>query len=178
MKLKELRENEPLKVIEVSEHVEMSNFNYVQNINPVTIEYKRIQMKIFTDGEIEKESEEISQNVEEYYLNKRKYQYDVDTLKVKNIYFKNYSYIITFLIASEVMTVGTINGWYDVVKDIKVYLKNSKDKKALKNAKQAIKEINNVDYSMPEMLLSQEKKTNNFETEKISKNVYCLKKIK
>ena len=40
------------------------------------------------------------------------------------------------------------------------------------------KEINNVDYSMPEMLLSQEKKTNNFETEKISKNVYCLKKIK
>lgn len=117
----------------------------------------------------------------EIYRIKRKYQYYVDTLKTKNIYFKNHSYVITYLIANEFMTVGNVCGWFDIVKDVSIYLKNPKDKKALKCAKQAIREIenhsNSVDYSsLFGMLFSQEKGLHKFETEKISKNVYNLKK--
>ena len=79
------------------------------------------------------------------------------------------------------MTIGNIRGWFGVVKEVSIYLKNPKDKKALKCAKQAIREIenhnNNVDYSsLFGMLVSQGKGLQKFETEKISKNVYSLKK--
>lgn len=186
MKFTELKENEPLEVIEITNHIVFPRFP-----NPTTgkrdidsdivSEDKRIQMRIFTDGEIEKESEETSQNIDEYYIGKKKYQYDVDTLKTKKVYFKNHSYVITYLIANEFMTIGNARGWFDVVKEVSIYLKNPKDKKALKCAKQAIREIenhnNSVDYSsLFGMLFSQGKGLQKFETEKISKNVYSLKK--
>ena len=38
-------------------------------------------MKVFTDGEIVCEDEVISQNIDEYYIGKTKYPYDVNTLK-------------------------------------------------------------------------------------------------
>ena len=185
MKFTELKEQEPLEVIEVTKLIMFPEFP-----NPTTgkidrktetVENKRIQMRIFTDGEIAKESEETTQKIKEYYIGKRKYQYDVDILKTKNIYFKNHSYVITYLIANELMTVGNVRGWFDVVKEVSIYLQNPKDKKALKCAKQAIREIanhnNSVDHSsLFGMLFPQEKELQKFETEKISKNVYSLKK--
>ena len=79
------------------------------------------------------------------------------------------------------MTVGNVHGWFDVIKEVSIYLQNPKDKKSLKCAKQAIREIanhnNSVDYSsLFGMLFSQGKELQKFETEKISKNVYSLKK--
>ena len=180
MKFKELRENEPLKVIEVSRHVKRPTFNREITLSSDIIEVKQIQMKIFTDGEIEKESEEVSQNIEEYYIGKKKYQHHVDTLKAKNIYFKNHSYVIAYLIANEVMTVGTVSGEFGIIKDVSIYLQNPKDKKALKSAKQVIKEIEKhnkiTNPSLYEMLFSQGIGLEKIETEKISKNVYSLKK--
>lgn len=183
MKFKELRENEPLKVIEVSRHVKRPTFNREITLSSDIIEVKQIQMKIFTDGEIEKESEEISLNIDEYYICKKKYQYDVDTLKNKKLYFKNHSYVITFLIASELMNVGKVGGWFDVVKEVSIHLQNPKDKKALKSAKQVIREIENCNKSIDSsylfrMLFSQDKELEKFEIDKISKNVYSLKKNK
>ena len=198
MKLRELKEQEPLEVIEVTKHTvpmleplevsEVTKHTVPTFLNPTTdkigrktetVEKKRIQMRIFTDGEISKESEETTQNIEEYYIGKDKYQYDVDTLKTKNIYFKNHSYVITYLIAKELTTTGNVRGWFDVVKEVSIYLQNSKDKKSLKRAKQAIKEIanhnNSVDYFSPlGMLFSQGNKSETIETKKISKNVYSL----
>lgn len=88
MKFTELKENAPLEVIEITKHIVYSKFP-----NPITdkrekdsnivSEKKQIQMKIFTGGEIVKESEEVTQNIKEYYIDKRKYRYDVDTLKTK-----------------------------------------------------------------------------------------------
>lgn len=185
MKFTELKEQEPLEVVEVTKHMVIPKFpnpntGKIDRKNR-TVENKKIQMRIFTDGEIAKESEEVTQNIEEYYIGKRKYQYDVDTLKTKNIYFKNHSYVITYLIANEFMTVGNVHGYFDVIKEVSIYLQNPKDKKALKCAKQAIREIanrnNSVDCSsLFGMLFSQGKELQKFETEKISKNVYSLKK--
>ena len=183
MKFKELKENEPLEVIEVSRHLELPTFEQKRETIPDIIELKQIQMRIYTDGEIEKETEETSEKIADYYIGKNKYQHGVDTLKTKNIFLRNHSYVITYLIANEWMKVGNIRGWFDVIKEVSIYLENPKDKKALKSAKQAIKQIanynNSVDYSsLFRMLFSQRKGLETFETKEISKNVYTLRKMK
>lgn len=183
MKLKELKENEPLNIIEVSKQYHYPSFIARGPKDSDTFEEKRIKMKVFTDGEIEKQTEETSQNINEYYIGKKKYNYDVDVLKTKNLYFKNHSYVITYLLAAEHMTIGNITGWFDIVKEVSVYLENIKDKKQLKEAKRVIKEINNLnrntDYSsLFGMILSQPAKSERFETEEISRNVYTLKRTK
>lgn len=151
MKIKQLKEQEPLQIIEVSKQVKIPNRNLNNTLNSNTVEVKQIQMRVFTDGQIEKEDEEIKQNIEEYYIGKRNYKYDVDTLKTKNIYLKNHSYAIVFLIANEWVVKENVQGWFDVVKDISIYLEDLKDKKSLKRAKQIIKNLENnmdeIDYS-------------------------------
>lgn len=179
MKIKELKENEPLKVIEVLKHYEMPTFND-KSLNAYLIEFNQIKMRIFTDGTIEKSSEEISENIEEYYIGKNKFQYDVDTLKTKDIFLKNHSYVIVYLIAREYMTMGKVRGWFDVIKDVTIYLENIKDRNALKTAKQVIKQIqkcnNSASYSsIFGMVGLQGKGLEQFESEKILKNVYSLK---
>lgn len=183
MKLKELKENEPLNIIEVSKQYHYPSFIARGPKDSDTFEEKRIKMKVFTDGEIEKQTEETSQNINEYYIGKKKYNYDVDVLKTKNIYFKNYSYVITYLLAKEFMVKGSVAGWFDVIKDVSIHIENKKDIKALKEAKRVIKEINNLnshtDYSsLFGMILSQPTKSEKFETEEISRNVYTLKRTK
>ncbi len=185
MKIRELKENEPLKVIEVTNHFPAwpdPNTGKIDE-NAKGSEDKRIKTIIITDGEIEKQTEETTQDINEFYIGKSKYHMTVDTLKTKNIYFKNYSYVITYLLAKEFMVKGSVAGWFDIVKEVSVYLENIKDKKALKEAKRVIKEINNLnshtDYSsLFGMILSQPTKSEKFETEEISRNVYTLKRTK
>ncbi len=180
MKFQELKENEPLEIIEVSDHIEPI---FVDEDDPNLIELDRIQMRIFTDGEIVKESEEIIEDIDTYYFGKKKYDNDVDTIKTKKIYLKNHSYVITYLISKEFISTGNIKGWFDVVKDVTIYLENAKDRKALKSAKKVIRIINNhnnsVDYSsLQRMLYSKAQSIEKFECEKISKNVYTIKRNK
>lgn len=150
MKIKQLKELEPLQIIEVIKQVKIPNRNLNNVLNSDIVEVKQIQMRVLTDGQIEKEDEEIKQNVEEYYIGKIKYDC-VDTLKTKNIYLKNHSYAIVFLIANEWLVKENVQGWFDVVKDISIYLEDLKDKKSLKRAKQIIKNLENnmdeIDYS-------------------------------
>ena len=172
MKIQELKEDSPLAIIEVIDHVLSAND-----------EWKRIYMSVFTDGEILKESEEKVESIDEYYFGKQKYKCSVDTLKSKNIYFKNHNYVITYLITQEWTTVGNIHGWFDIIKDISIYMKNPKDRKTLKTVKQVIRRneerIRSVDYSsLLAMLAGQRKGFETFEPEKISENVYNLKGVK
>lgn len=172
MKIQELKEDNPLTIIEVTDHVLSAND-----------EWERIYMRVFTDGEISKESEEKVESIDEYYFCKQKYKCSVDTLKFKNIYFKNHNYVITYLIAQEWTTVGNIHGWFDIIKDISIYMKNPKDRKTLKTVKQVIRQneerIRSVDYSsLLTMLAGQRKGFETFEPEKISENVYNLKRVK
>lgn len=72
-------------------------------------------------------------------------------MKTKNIYFKNHSYVITYLILREFTKIGNVLGWFNIVKNIDIYLKNPMDKKSLKMANQVLKKlkiyINSDDYS-------------------------------
>lgn len=181
----ELKENEPLEIIEVTKSIMFPIFPnpYTGEMNKQKVvgEEKLIQMKVFTDGEIAKEIEEPSQSIDEYYIGKRKYQYDVDTLKRKKIYFKNHSYVITYLVVNKFVSLGNVKGWFDVVDEVTIYLKNPKDKQALKNVKQVIRKINahnkSIDFSsIFGILFSGGNDLEKFKTECISENVYCLKK--
>lgn len=178
MKIRELKENEPLKVIEVTKHLTVPTSPVKENEKSKVIEDERIKTIIFTDGEIEKQTEEASQSIDEYYIGKSKYHMTVDTLETKNIYFKNHSYVITYLLAKEFMVKGHVRGWFDVIKDVSIYLENGKDKKALREAKRFIKQINECnDYtnylSSWGLQLPQDEGL-----EKISKNAYTLKRTK
>ncbi len=183
MKFKELKEHKPLKVVEVTNHILFQPFVTSEDLPPRVSEKKQIQTRVFTDGQIEKESEETSKEIEEYYIGKKKYKYDVDTLKSKKIYLKNHTYAITCLIAKEYMTVGNVTGWFDVIQDISIYLENPKDKRALKKVKQVISQISNrnssVDYSsLFGMFFSRSENKEKLEYEEVSKNVYKLKYVR
>lgn len=180
MKIRELKENEPLKVTRVTYHFpawpDPSTGKVDKDAKP--IEDERIKTIIFTDGEIERQNEEASQNIDEFYIGKSKYHMTVDKLETKNIYFKNHSYVITYLLAKEFRAIHNGGGWYDVIKDVSIYLENGKDKKALREAKRFIKQINECnDYtnylSSWGLQLPQDEGL-----EKISKNVYTLKRTK
>ena len=185
MKFQELKEDESLKLVEISQYFKMPPVDSNEQENPNIIQSKIIQTKVFTDGEIAKESEKISKNISEYHIGKKKYQYDVSLnntyiLNTKDVFFKNYSYVITYLLAKEMRSIGNVTGWFDIIKDVSIYLENLKDKKSLKKAKQAIKEIqnsiNSVNYSsLFSMLFSQRKISNDFEINELTKNIYSLK---
>ncbi len=181
MEIKELKENEPLKIVEVLLHIKRPDFSFKEGVNPELFEEKQIQMRVFTDGEIAGETKEISENINEYYIGNAKYKYKVDTLKTKNIFFKNHSYVITYLIANEWGEFGNVRGWFNIVKDVTIYLENPKDKKALKTAKEVIREIqksnDSVDYSsLYKMAFSPRRGLEQFESKRISKNIYSLKR--
>lgn len=65
MKIRELKENEPLNIIEVSKQYHYPSFIARGPKDSDTYEEKKIKMKVFTDGEIEKQTEETSQNINE-----------------------------------------------------------------------------------------------------------------
>lgn len=178
MKIRELKENEPLKVIEVTKHLTVPTSPVKENEKSKVIEDERIKTIIFTDGEIEKQTEETTQDINEFYIGKSKYQMTVDTLKIKNIYFKNHSYVITYLLAKEFMVKGSVGGWFDIIKDVSIHIENKKDIKALREAKRFIKQINECnDYtnylSSWGLQLPEDEGL-----EKISKNAYTLKRTK
>ena len=170
MKIRELKENEPLKVTRVTYHFpawpDPSTGKVDKDAKP--IEDKRIKTIIITDGEIEKQTEETTQDINEFYIGKSKYHMTVDTLKTKNIYFKNYSYVITYLLAKEFRAnKGNGGGWYDIIKDVSIHIENKKDIKALREAKRIINEINSYTDNSPWLDINE-----------ISKNIYTLKRIK
>lgn len=80
--------------------------------------------------------------------------------------------------------VGNISGWFFVIKDITIYLKDLNDKKALKNAKQVIKDLYKLnsqqDYSsILTTINNQISGLSHFEIDNVNKNVLTLsRKIK
>ena len=178
MKIRELKENEPLKVIEVTKHLTVPTSPGKENEKSKGFEDKRIKTIIITDGEIEKQTEETTQDINEFYIGKSKYQMTVDTLKIKNIYFKNHSYVITYLLAKEFMIKGHVRGWFDVIKDVSIHLENKNDKKALREAKRFIKQINECNDYTNYLSIWGLQLPEDEGLEKISKNAYTLKRTK
>ncbi len=182
MKIKELKEGQPLKTEDVIKIFTIPAFSGVE---PTPQRETVVTSKFITDGELVMSSGNPEEKIEEYYIGRKKYDYPVNRLRKRNLYFQNYTYIIEYVVAREWKTIGHVHGWFDIVEDIKVYLENTKDKQALRTAKKVINERDRIarstDYSSvlssllgPRMPESQRK----YEFEKTSPNVYTLKKPK
>lgn len=80
--------------------------------------------------------------------------------------------------------VGNISGWFFVIKDITIYLKDLNDKRALKDAKQVIKDIYKLNFqqdysSILTTINNQMSGLSHFELDNVNKNVLTLsRKIK
>lgn len=146
MKYKELKENEPLEIMEIIQYVKISNFNNKKANDDNIIEHKQVQTRIFTDGEIVKEIDEENKAIEDFNIDKHQSSASIE--KTKKVYFKNHTYVITILLAEEFKKNEHINGFFDIIKDISIYLENTKDKKTLKEVKKVIKEITNHHQSI------------------------------
>ena len=176
----ELNEGKPLNVVEAILHSKAPTPGGPLKWSPV--EMTKIRTVIFTDGEIEKECDEKIEKTHDYYINGSKYNGKIDTVKTKNIYFKNHSYVITYLIAEEFRNTGRIAGSFDVIKDVSIYLNDVNDMSALREAKQVIKQIEksnrSVDFPSLFSMCFGPRKEIDIEPKKISKNIYTLKRTR
>lgn len=144
----ELKDGMPLEVIEASHY----NIDW-PNVIPTRVERPKIKTIVYTDGEIFKESEVETSNIEGYYFGTKKYDGKVEVLKRKQIFIKNHTFVVVYITAKESKIVGNVGGLFDVIKEVKIYLKDTNDKKALQSARAVIENnksfSRNIDYSSP-----------------------------
>lgn len=183
MKIKELKENEQLKMDNVSLHVDIPGVIGRDERELSIAELERIKMILFTDAKIVCEGEVATESINQYVINGKKYDHDVDTLKTTQLYLDDYSYAITYLISSEWTRFGNIDGWFEVIRDITIYLKDINDRKALPEAKKIIKMIEKyskrVNFSSFRKYLSTSiVEANDHGFEGVKKNIYILKRDK
>ena len=145
----------PVKVVE--------NLNYTicpplpghkpasQNIVEFPVSHMTI---VFTDGKQIGESEtkyfnSDGQNVS--FTDKKDLVGKGEIKKVKDIYIKDYTYVVVYSIAQEWRTIENVCGFFDIVKGVKYYLKDKNDKDALGKVNEIIEGIKtlskNIDCS-------------------------------
>ena len=114
MKSQTLKENEPIKDIKATYHWVIPTF---PNMEPRISEEEIVQMKIFTDGELDKVSELIVEPINDYIVDYTKYS--ADTLKTRDLYFKNYSFVITYLLVKRWVHFRHMHSYVDTIAGVK-----------------------------------------------------------
>ena len=100
-----------------------------------------------------------------------------NTVRVTDLYLKNYTYAIVLNIGREAFYNGKVGGVINCIKNISIYLRNLNDKDALKTAKKVIKQIRqanseHIDFSMNSLLREE---NNDFIFNVLDENVYFAK---
>ncbi len=180
MKYKLFDNEGKIDVSEISCTVKIPSF-FGEQVTPNTFNDVVVKTRVFTDGEVVRQDEPKIEEIQEYFINGKKYTHKVDKKTTRTIYLKDYTYAIVYTIAREYMTVGNIHGNFFVTKDVEVYLKNRKDISALRKARKAMKRIeegnNSVNYnSLFSMMLTSNQNKRNLEFEQIKDSIYTLKK--
>jgi len=132
MIIKELKENEPINIKEtiISLPPLPSPDGSNRRVGRNTI-IKDARTIVYTDGNIKNKDKQIKETIT-----------SIVKTKSQNVYYENYSYIITYSIEREFRPYRRINGWFEFVKNISIYVKNRKDKETLKKVKKLVKTIN------------------------------------
>ena len=94
-----------------------------------------IKSGLITDGDVVCEIDKTHENIKHLYLDGNKYD-NIDTFKTRNIILDNYSYAIRVL-----LTNCDKNDF--VLKNVEVFLKDIKDKKALAKVSSILTKIDN-----------------------------------
>lgn len=143
----------------------------------------KIKTIIYTDGKITKVEESVPVVIDEYYINGIKYKGEVNQLIKKKLYIENPTYIVKVVVADEVLKYGSNGiGHFNVIKDVKILLKDKKDKEAKKKARDTVRAIsqNSRNYkSLWDVVLGVKSNSNDsLAYENVTDNVYILKQRK
>ena len=173
-----------VETVEVQRHCQVDNFkdpsgknSELDGKNIVVIDSK-IKTKLYTDGEFIKIEEEEPQTISEYFINKEKYNGNINRLIKKKVYIKNASYILVVIVANELMKNGSVMAHFPVIKDTKIFIKDKNDKKAKKIINETLKIISNqkqCDSIFDVLFTKSNNKENKIDYEKINDDTYRLK---
>lgn len=144
---------------------------------------EKIKTIIYTDGKITKVEESAPTTIDEYYINGKKYTGEVNQLIKKKLYIENPTYIVKVIIADEVSKYGKNGlGDFNIIKDIKILLKDKNNKEAKKKAKETVKAISSDSRNCKSIwgvfLNTKSSSADSIAYEKIADNVYKLKQKK
>lgn len=178
MKKVEFNKDGILELIEVSVR---RNVPKILSCPETEFDDVKVETKVYTDGEVVRVRESEEESIDEFFINGKKYTHQVDKLRRTKVYLKNHSYAVVYTLAEEFLTVGNVSGFFKVIKDTKIYLKDSRDLTAMKKAKKTIEMIrehnNSANYdSLFSMLMTRNVGSRKLEYEKYNKNVYTLRK--
>lgn len=168
MKYKLIKENDKFKLLNSKKFIYYNALPNPDGTMPKnkTIKTSRgvISTKILTDGQIKSVTDLESV---EFVLPKRLGNVEADVEEAKDLELINHNYVIRVLTQLEYREFNRGAGLFEVIKDIEVYIKNKKDKEALRNIKKTL----NLIYGPKDRPNDQ-----NIEYQKSDFNVYQLVK--
>lgn len=140
---------------------------------------KKIKTIIYTDGNITKVEESEPIEINKYYINKIKYNGEVNQLIKKKVYLENATYIVKVIVADEFLKYENGLGHFNVIKDVKIFLKDKKDREARKRAKDTViaisSNLRNYNSIWDVVFGVKTNFSDSIAYEKIADNVYKLK---
>jgi hypothetical protein len=106
-----------------------------KKVEQIETERPAITTEVYTDGQIKKmTSVDFKQSEIPNIFNK----VEANKKELKELELTNHSYVIVVIKTCEFQQHGNVCGLYDVIKDVKVYLKNPKDRTSLRRVKDTL----------------------------------------
>lgn len=175
MQIKDLS-NGTIDLVEVSETRMIPPFGNRDEV--CTFDDVKVETILYTDGIIENIDEPEVTSINEYFIDGQKYMHKVDKLKRRTVHLKDYSYAVVYTIGQEFVRLENIAGHFKVTKSTSIYLKDKKDRIALRKAKKTMDMVSNNlrsinTTSLLSYVLSQPKQIIEYDRQD---NIYTLKR--
>ena len=144
----------------------------------------KIKTIIYTDGKVIKVEKSEPIPISEYFIDKKKYNYEVNQLVKKRLYIEDATYIVKVNLAEEILDFESRGrkgrGNFYVITSSELLVKDKKDKEAIRKAKETVKSIkaNSREFNSVWDVLFKKKANNEFtlEYESTQEDIYQLKR--
>ena len=158
-----------------------NSFISIRGIND-SMKWDAIQTKMITDGVLTRKTMIEEKKIETESAKKEfSYASRVDRVIREEMTFSEASYLIQVLVVKKYLHTGHIMGFFDVIQDIDIYLKDIKDKQILKELRILIGTIINPkssDYrSLFDVMVPRQQSLSKLATEEVEEGIYHVKKI-
>lgn len=143
----------------------------------------KIKTIIYTDGKVIKVEKSEPIPISEYFIDKKKYNYEVNQLVKKRLYIEDATYIVKVNLAEEILDFESRGrkgrGSFYVITSSELLVKDKKDKEAIRKAKETVKSIkaNSREFNSVWDVLFKKKANNEstLEYESTQEDIYQLK---
>lgn len=152
MKYKLIKETDKIKLISGKDIVVYPGFSEPVKkgevqvpVTDVVEERDIIKTRIYTDGEIKGIKQLPSSELE---LPKNLKVIELDEVELSELELEKHKFVIRILTALEFQKRGTVCGWFDVIKDVDIYLRDKKDKDSIRKVKKTLELVcSNYEYT-------------------------------